>query len=131
MEIAEILEQLEGLKQDDVEGIHSLIKKHKSQYELFDDISTTLTNIFYCSNQIGSAKATIEEATKELEIDEAKQKKTKHEDILSEHFKTLKNLGVKSVVEGQKKIVILIKEVEKLEETIQEQFATLQENYEW
>ena len=78
MEIAEILEQLEGLKQD---------------------------------------------------IDEAKQEKAKYEGVLSEHFKTLKNLGVKSVAEGKKKIKVLTKEVEKLEETIQEQFATLQENY--
>ena len=65
------------------------------------------------------------------DINNAKQEKAKSEGILSEHLKTLKSLGVKSVVDGNKKVVILKKENEKSEKDIQDKFSVLQENYEW
>ena len=51
---------------EDVEGIHSLIKKHKSQCEASDGVNAVLTNIFYCTAKINSADQVIEEATEEL-----------------------------------------------------------------
>ncbi len=65
------------------------------------------------------------------DIDNAKQEKAKAEGVLSEHMRTLKSLGIKSVVDGTKKLKVLKKEIEKLENDIQEKFTVLKESYEW
>jgi len=65
------------------------------------------------------------------DIDDAKQERAKAEGILSEHMRTLKSFGIKSVSDGNKKLKIFQKEIRLLETTIQEKFATLEENYEW
>jgi len=65
------------------------------------------------------------------DIAEAKQEKAKLEGVLSEHLKSLKNMGIKSVADGHKKVKTLKAEIEKLESAIQKQFSSLQQNYEW
>ena len=78
----------------------------------------------------------IEDILKEVktikqDIDDAKQEKAKAEGVLSEHMRTLKSFGIKSVSDGNKKLKVFQKEIRLLETTIQEKFTTLEENYEW
>ena len=65
------------------------------------------------------------------DIQDAKEEKAKCEGALAEQLKTLKSMGVKSVVDGKKKIMLLKKEILKLETNIQKQYAELKTAYEW
>ena len=65
------------------------------------------------------------------DIDDAKQEKAKAEGVLSEHMRILKSFGVKSVVDGNKKLKVLQKEIESLETNIQKKFELLRGSYEW
>jgi hypothetical protein len=65
------------------------------------------------------------------DIEDAKQEKAKAEGVLSEHMRTLKSFGIKSIVDGNKKLKVFQKEIKVLESSIQEKFTQLEENYEW
>lgn len=66
-----------------------------------------------------------------VDIDNAKQEKSKYEGVLSEHMKSLKKLEVSSVKDGNKKLESSKKELVKLEDKIKKLFSELQEKYEW
>jgi len=65
------------------------------------------------------------------DIADAKQEKAKAEGVLSEHIRNLKSFGINSVLDGNKKLKTLQKEVGVLEVNIQKKFSVLKENYEW
>jgi hypothetical protein len=65
------------------------------------------------------------------DIQNAKEEKAKCEGALTEQLKTLKSMGIKSVVDGKKKVQILKKEILKLEDDIQTQYIELKEAYTW
>ena len=65
------------------------------------------------------------------EIQVAKTEKSECEGALREQEKTLKSFGVKSIVEGKKKLATLETQIAKLEKKIKSDFGALKENYEW
>jgi chromosome segregation ATPase len=65
------------------------------------------------------------------QIQDSKTKKAQLEGRREEQMNRLKEFGVKTIEEGNKKLEKIIKELGKLETEIQEKFKTLKENFEW
>jgi hypothetical protein len=77
--------------------------------------------------------AEILEELKELtdQIQQAKEEKAKKSGQLTEQMKTLKALGAKTSIEGEKVLKKYKKEMLDLKETIIEEMGELKAEYEW
>ncbi len=65
------------------------------------------------------------------QIQTSKTKKAQLEGRREEQMTRLKEFGVKTIVEGNKKLESMTKELGKLETEIRDRFKTLKETYEW
>ncbi len=65
------------------------------------------------------------------QIQDSKTKKAQLEGRREEQMNRLKEFGVKTIEEGNKKLEKMTKELGKLETEIQEKFKILKESYEW
>jgi uncharacterized phage infection (PIP) family protein YhgE len=65
------------------------------------------------------------------QIQSSKTKKAQLEGRREEQLTRLKEFGIKTVAEGNKKLETMSKELGKLETEIQDKFKTLKEQFEW